>query len=155
MESVIKTDFSLDLSTDGAGDYVITPTEPEVIVSGIFDEDKLPVLTVFSYTLSVQSVHFYVSGEPLKLVGLGLNETQLQCRVKHSDQWYEVEAQDSNSAICYLEYTGENSIEIRALGVKQSLTTLLKVVEKPIINGFTKPTVDSVNLMGTGLVPFD
>ena len=126
------------------------------IVDGVFGDDLLPVITVYAYTLSVQSVHFYLAGEPLKLSGLGLNETDLQCRASATEQWYEVEALSSTSATCYFEYSvGFEDIEIRALGVNNKLTTRLKVAEKPVITSFTKPTVDTVNLAGTGLIPFD
>lgn len=76
MTSNITTNFELDLPTLLQGQtYQIIPTSEIFTINGIFGGERIPVMTVNSYLLHIQSIHFQVEGNLLILQGSGLNET--------------------------------------------------------------------------------
>jgi hypothetical protein len=68
--------------------------------------------------------------------------------------WFTVEVLSDTEATCFLEYTAlldSTVVEVKALGVIEVMETKLTVVEKPLIQSWSQPSLSTLILQGQNL----
>ena len=144
--SRISSDQMLDLP---AG-YFVKPKDTELIkVRAWFGTDLIEVLVLHPFYFDIQSQHFTIEDEYIKLNGIGFSHTNnLTCTVDHKT--YIVQVLSDTTATCPVIIKNSASIRVRAAGMIEEIITVVTVVARPVI-GYIFTSQKSLIVVGRNL----
>lgn len=149
------TNVELDLQKSASEDeYEFKASKEESVINGKFGDELLPVAYVTTFVWSLHSVTFWVKGSELRLQGLGFSliRGEMHC-YQENGQLYPTFVLSDTEILCYLSFKPDlpHIIKVKASGIEESISTELKIVEKPLIKGFKLTNSSSVELIGEHL----